>query len=894
MRWTTELAPRRERWRRGVQVGAAVALILLLIEALGLLTDLRVRVNDLLYADAPVSGAIVIVAIDDASLARYGRTPTEWPRTVFADLIDRLAAGGARAAAFDVLFAESTPDDASFVDAITRARAGEARLRVIMPQVGIGSARGGGGSIAYADQLRPQAAFLAAIENVGHVDVYADSDNVVRRQLSRVRFPEGDALGFTIAAYYAYLRIPAAAIGQVLQPGVGVLTLTPDRAIPIDDNGVWLPNFYGMPMVADHPTFATYSLIDVIDNAVPTDAFTDRLVMIGVSGTVGALDSHPVPTSRGGQLMPGVEIHANAVETLIQNQPIRPLDRPLAWVLIAGLALIAGVLYAQVRWTVRLGLALFLLIIWLLLTFAWFSTRYVLPPMFGTLLAIALPLPALLVADLRQEIAKRQQSEFLLNSVSAAARQRLNADRIWQAIADDASAVLGTPDVICIINDGGEPDSAAAIQPSTQSGAPASRSLHTIAANARAMGKRVSRETTRGVEVAIPVVWQGDTFGVISARTERRPGRRALALLDQLAAQTAPILENARLLAQAERQNALLNAVIDGSPAGILILDNKASVRSGNLAIAAALGAPVPGDYAGRPLADWLAAAPIDEEKQHLLVKPTAARTPFRVDLKLSGGTFTVDGAPLPQSGGWVLLVNDVSAISELSDLKTRMIRMASHDLKNPLTSVMAYASLIATDDDDKNMPQAREFAGYISNSANSMLHIIDEMLSIERSRSGAIRRDPVILSALVLGVIEIVAPDAERKGQTLTHTIADALPSVTGDYQQLSQAVTNLIGNAIKYTPDDGQVRVRLHLVEGDRVRFEVEDTGYGIPEAMQPNIFREFYRATTRATLHIRGTGLGLSLVKAVIEAHGGVIGFKSVEGVGTTFHFELPILK
>jgi signal transduction histidine kinase len=99
------------------------------------------------------------------------------------------------------------------------------------------------------------------------------------------------------------------------------------------------------------------------------------------------------------------------------------------------------------------------------------------------------------------------------------------------------------------------------------------------------------------------------------------------------------------------------------------------------------------------------------------------------------------------------------------------------------------------------------------------------------------------------------------------------------------------LIGNAIKYTPDGGGIHVRALAVE-KAVRFEVQDSGYGIPAEMQSNLFKEFYRAKTDATANIPGTGLGLSLVKSVIDAHSGRIGVASEEGKGSTFFFELPV--
>jgi signal transduction histidine kinase len=121
--------------------------------------------------------------------------------------------------------------------------------------------------------------------------------------------------------------------------------------------------------------------------------------------------------------------------------------------------------------------------------------------------------------------------------------------------------------------------------------------------------------------------------------------------------------------------------------------------------------------------------------------------------------------------------------------------------------------------------------------------------------------------------------------------SLAPGLPPVMGDAVRLKQALSNLVGNAIKYTPDAGRVWVRLTR-DDQRVVFEVQDTGYGISKAAQAKLFQRFYRAKTRGTENIEGTGLGLSLVKAVIEQHGGRVSVASDEGQGSTFRAELPI--
>ncbi|MFQ3672147.1 MAG: HAMP domain-containing sensor histidine kinase, partial [Aggregatilineales bacterium] len=229
--------------------------------------------------------------------------------------------------------------------------------------------------------------------------------------------------------------------------------------------------------------------------------------------------------------------------------------------------------------------------------------------------------------------------------------------------------------------------------------------------------------------------------------------------------------------------------------------------------------------------------------------------------------------------------------LRQLNELKTRMIRMASHDLKNPLQRVLGYSELLL--DDDRLEDSQRKFVTNIFKASDEMYMLISELLDLEQLRSaGELNLEKLDFNDLVRTVAQRHEPDFYRRNQHHTLELAPEPLLVSVDGRKLSQAITNLIGNAIKYTPEGGSITVRVCARDG-MARLEVQDTGYGIPADALPNLFTEFFRAKTAATQHIKGTGLGLSLVKQIVTAHAGRVWAESVEGQGSTFYLEIPLI-
>ncbi len=229
--------------------------------------------------------------------------------------------------------------------------------------------------------------------------------------------------------------------------------------------------------------------------------------------------------------------------------------------------------------------------------------------------------------------------------------------------------------------------------------------------------------------------------------------------------------------------------------------------------------------------------------------------------------------------------------VSNLEQMKTTMIRIAAHDLRNPLSNIMGYLYLLRS---EALPPTALSYLDHIQRSVERMQMITNNVLSLERLE--ALRdtdAQAVRLSELVEKAFLEHEGQARHKAQRFSLLLPAEPVVVRGDAALLYEAIVNLISNALKYTPEGGRVEVRLQRAAQEAV-FEVEDTGYGIPADQQALIFQPFFRVRSKETLDINGTGLGLHLVKNIIDHHHGAMRFHSVYGQGSTLGFRLPLVQ
>ena len=216
-----------------------------------------------------------------------------------------------------------------------------------------------------------------------------------------------------------------------------------------------------------------------------------------------------------------------------------------------------------------------------------------------------------------------------------------------------------------------------------------------------------------------------------------------------------------------------------------------------------------------------------------------------------------------------------------------------SHELKTPLTSIQGFAQAIL--DDTADTPEARKQAAQIIYDESARMHRMAlDLLDLARLEAGTadLKMTSVDIVALLKNIIVKFTPQAEKVAVTLQLNIPAGLPSIVGDGDRLSQVFTNLVDNALKFTPAGGAITLSAKKV-GAEMELSVVDTGSGVPNEVLPNLFDRFYQADpSRAGGEKHGAGLGLAIVKEIVEAHGGKIGVRSQVGHGTIFTIHLPL--
>ena len=244
---------------------------------------------------------------------------------------------------------------------------------------------------------------------------------------------------------------------------------------------------------------------------------------------------------------------------------------------------------------------------------------------------------------------------------------------------------------------------------------------------------------------------------------------------------------------------------------------------------------------------------------------------------------------------GFVIVFRDVTREAEVEKLKSTFVAIVSHELRTPLNAILGYAEMFKEAVYGPMNEKQVNMAERIMKNTQRLLGLINDLLDQAQMEAGklTIQMAPVRLSELLDTLHSVLDKSASDKGLKLTSEIDDSLPEVlNGDAARLHQILVNLVNNAIKFT-DEGSVRVRLFYGDEKRWGIEVEDTGHGIPEAELPHIFDTFRQVEGTTTRVHGGFGLGLSIVKQLVNLMNGEIKVSSTLGEGTTFRIILPLV-
>ena len=237
-------------------------------------------------------------------------------------------------------------------------------------------------------------------------------------------------------------------------------------------------------------------------------------------------------------------------------------------------------------------------------------------------------------------------------------------------------------------------------------------------------------------------------------------------------------------------------------------------------------------------------------------------------------------------------LTGALKEVKIINKRKTDFISSVSHELRTPLTSIKGYASILLTGKLGAVPPDIKERLDKINRHSDELVHMVNDLLDIARIESGKIsmNKQQLNLKEIVEKVSDLLSVQFKEKNIDFSSSIPGDARAVFADRSQIERVFINIIGNAIKFTPEKGKISVNAHKAQTG-IQVDITDTGYGIPAEAQEAIFEEFYRVDNPINQVAKGTGLGLALVKHIIDAHGGKIWVKSALAVGSTFSFNLP---
>jgi two-component system NtrC family sensor kinase len=387
--------------------------------------------------------------------------------------------------------------------------------------------------------------------------------------------------------------------------------------------------------------------------------------------------------------------------------------------------------------------------------------------------------------------------------------------------------------------------------------------------------------------VYLPLLLQDEVLGVLGVTSYQTSGKieqHRVQLLGVLADFAAIALDNARLYTATQHERDTLDTILRDAEDIILAVDADNRLIFCNPAASAAFGLGT--DTAcGQPIGDVVE----HPELLDLFDQAGKHKSSRSGEITLDGGSRTLNAhLTVIERVGKVAVMQDITHLKELDRIKSEFVTTVSHDLRSPLTAILAYVELITRSGPLNE--QQQEYVRQIHVSVRSITGLISDLLELGKIEAGFDQsRELTRLEPIIQQAIDGQRPQLQKKAIDLRVSVAEHLPPLLGNPLRIRQMVNNLLENAIKYTPEHGKVRVSLEA-DAEFLVLRVFDTGIGIPKQDQPYIFDKFYR-TEQAISDFAGTGLGLSIVKGIVDQHSGRIWVESQVGKGSVFTVMLP---
>ena len=363
-------------------------------------------------------------------------------------------------------------------------------------------------------------------------------------------------------------------------------------------------------------------------------------------------------------------------------------------------------------------------------------------------------------------------------------------------------------------------------------------------------------------------------------------------LADQLHAKIGELSED----------RAQLLAVLTSMVEGVMVLDRRGYILQINPALERMFGISR-AEARGRPFAELFRHRQLNELVEAIL--RSRKNQEVEIVLPLTNRCLHIDasvaGGERDNEACIVLVCHDMTELRHLETIRKDFVANVSHELRTPLTSIKGYVEALLDGAKD-NPDMTAHFLNIILKQSDRLNLIIEDLLELSRIESGRIsfRSDPIDIHAVIDRALSTIKPLAEKKGHQLKVSVNTTLSTAEGDEDRLVQVLTNLLDNAVKYTPAGGTITVgageapipRTAEPADGAIELTVSDTGIGIPESDRPRVFERFYRVDKARSRELGGTGLGLAIVKHIVEGHGGQVWVEAHEPKGSRFVVRLPI--